>query len=300
MATKTELNNINGIRLIKENSINENDVEHSSKIGAGFIFRGLNMVSSKLTTKMLFNMFFSPNRLDIEDRHISYYSKAFAFKIIFEEKQIAIYEFGKKENNKSILVVNDWSSIPYHMRSIIDALVYNGYHVISFDLPGHGFSEGNQTNLFEVSRLIEKISQRFRFDTILGYSFGGLASLIHCNNSNYAKNLILISSPMSINYSIEEFSNKMNLSDSMKNNLISKIEKELDFKVKDYDMTDKLYNSSKFLLIHDKNENWVKLTLNNNFVNKNENSELYFIENQVRSNILKSNKVKRKILSFLN
>ncbi len=111
-----------------------------------------------------------------------------------EGKQVAVYTWGT--GDRVVLLVHGWRSRASRFATIVRMLESAGYTVVSFDAPGHGESSGKQTNLLEYVDVIRQLSERHgRFEAIVGYSFGVLASFVAIGQGVSANRIISIAGP---------------------------------------------------------------------------------------------------------
>src|SRR5690606_32146240 len=90
------------------------------------------------------------------------------------DKKIRVFEYGS--GSKKALLVHGWSGRGTQLVSIADALIKQGYTVISFDAPAHGKSEGKVSYM---TMFIESILELERiyggFEVAVGHSLGGMS-----------------------------------------------------------------------------------------------------------------------------
>jgi pimeloyl-ACP methyl ester carboxylesterase len=133
---------------------------------------------------------------------------------------IAAYRFGKKTSAdaKRIILVHGWMSGARYMLAMVDPLLALGHEVVCFDLPAHGQSSGNSTNLVACSKALDGLMDRLGgTDIIIAHSFGGavtaftLSRLRHQGLGQNGK-IILIASPNQLSSVTALFSRAIGLS----------------------------------------------------------------------------------------
>lgn len=131
--------------------------------------------------------------------------------IRYKKDRISIYEWGVQNNGKWMLLVHGWAGRASQFNSIIRALVEEGYRVVAFDGRAHGQSSGKRTNLLDFRDLIEILSIKYNgFDTIIGHSFGGVASAFALTGAAKSNRLITVNSPTIANEIVYAFVRTIN------------------------------------------------------------------------------------------
>jgi len=132
-----------------------------------------------------------------------------------------------------VLLVHGWAGRGSQMATFAAPLVAAGYRVLTFDAPAHGDSPGKQTNLLEVSQIIQALSQEVGgFAAIIGHSFGGMAAGYAVRHGVQAQKLITIGSPATMDHVLTGFGEQINASPQMvqrlKNYLSTIAQQEVD------------------------------------------------------------------------
>ena len=78
--------------------------------------------------------------------------------IVVRGKRAVAYVVG---TGAPVLIVHGWQTAANHLSTLARALVERGYRVITFDMPGHGNSEGEETDITEVTEIGRELSRRY-------------------------------------------------------------------------------------------------------------------------------------------
>src|SRR5690606_25139762 len=115
------------------------------------------LVSEKLTTRFAARLFTTPIRHKLPKRELAMETKSQQSPLAIPSinKEINVFEYGTSDRN--VLLVHGWSGRGTQLVKIADALVANGYKVISFDAPAHGKSTGKTTLMPEFVMSIHEI-----------------------------------------------------------------------------------------------------------------------------------------------
>ena len=155
--------------------------------------------------------FSMPVKYPVKEWEKEVMNKAEKKSIRYKKDRISVYEWGVYNNGKWILLVHGWAGRASQFNSIIRVLVDEGYRVVAFDGRAHGNSTGKRTNLLDFRDLIEILSLKYNgFDTIIGHSFGGVASAFALTGAAKSKKLITINSPAIANEIVYAFVNTIN------------------------------------------------------------------------------------------
>ena len=156
---------------------------------------------------------------------------------------------------ETILVVHGWESNTHRWKRIIEKLHQQGYNVVAFDAPAHGYSSGKILSVPFYTQCLQKMVELYRPDHIMGHSVGGMTTLYHqyVYPDQEINKLIILAPPSDLERIMGQFQGILRLS--------SKFMKALDdfFKNK-YGFYFEEFSVSKFatsvdkkgLLIHDK------------------------------------------------
>ncbi len=172
----------------------------------------LDVVSPKLLTLLAARLFTTPIRHKIPKREIHMVRNSSQSMLTIDAigKEICIYRYGS--GDKKIVLVHGWSGRGTQLVKIADALVANGYEVISFDAPAHGKSSGKTTLMPEFVASIHEIDRTFGpFEAAIGHSLGGMSVLNALKHGLIINSAIIIGSGDIVSDIITEFVQKLRL-----------------------------------------------------------------------------------------
>jgi pimeloyl-ACP methyl ester carboxylesterase len=193
------------------------------------------LISSKLATVYTAKLFTTPIKHKIPKRESEMDSSSLQKTIYIPtiNKKITVYEYGKSE--KKILLVHGWSGRGTQLFKIADALLENGYSVISFDAPAHGKSEGNTTIMSEfIASILEIERQLGTFEIAIGHSLGGMSVLNALKNKLQVKKAIVIGSGDIVQDILNDFIQKLGLKSKMSIRLRDHFETKYQVKMDDF------------------------------------------------------------------
>ncbi|AWI26889.1 alpha/beta fold hydrolase [Flavobacterium pallidum] len=155
----------------------------------------LSFISLKFAMRFAARLFTTPIRHRLPKREIQMDAQSRQQRIAIPKisREINIYEYG--EGDKKILLVHGWSGRGTQLVKIADALLAEGYSIISFDAPAHGKSSGKTTLMPEFIESILEIEKiHGPFEAAVGHSLGGMSLLNAMRKGFYVKKLVTIGS----------------------------------------------------------------------------------------------------------
>ena len=184
--------------------MNDSQITESQKKGAKVFYRLpkwlsisvklLNLISTKLTTRFLWNVFTKPLDFRMRDVEKNFY-KEHKSKDFFSEtsnKTVKIYNI--TGTGPKILFVHGWSSRASKFHKIISEFKSQNFDITAVDMPAHGQSLSKRSHLPEFCDVIYDLSNNNGpYDTIIGHSMGAVAALNAANMGQKFRNIILIS-----------------------------------------------------------------------------------------------------------
>ena len=263
------------------------------------------MFAPGLAARLAEKLFFTPFGLPRPASEMPYYESAVHSRIEYDGKKIAVYEWG--EGEEAIILVHGWASRGTRLGHLAEPLNEKGYRVIAFDLPAHGDSEGKTANLYKGSEIIWQIYDKFSpVRAIIGHSFGGmvLSNSISRHNLN-VKRVVIIAAPFTMNYIIESFRERINITANVSDIMVIKIQKRFKDSI-DLDIFELSVDSfarelkMPFLVIHDIEDNDVPYGQGEGYANGLPNVEFVTTTGLGHRRILKDPKIINKIVDFIS
>ncbi len=263
-------------------------------------------ISSKLVTLFAAKLFTTPIKYKIPKRELHMDNESVQSKILIPSlnKEIVVYQYGTTEetkNDKIILLVHGWSGRGTQLVKIADALLAQGFSIVSFDAPSHGKSKGNSTIMTEFIACILEIEKQFGpFEYAIGHSLGGMAILNALREKLNIKKAVIIGSGDIIQDIIDDFIKKLSLKPEigikLKEHLEKKYGTEMDYYSASRAATEVLIP---VLIIHDENDEEVNVKAAHHIHENLKNSELFLTKGFGHRKILGNNEVVLKITTFL-
>ena len=158
------------------------------------LFKVLGVISPPLAGRLALRLFMTPTRFGTPRKEKALRESAKLKFITVRDRKISVRSWGENDA-PVVLLSHGWGGRCTQFHAFINPLVDAGYRVIGFDVPGHGDSEGKQTNMMDVALVISEIAkQEEPFEAILGHSFGTGTALLSIDKYKVeTKKVVLIS-----------------------------------------------------------------------------------------------------------
>ena len=192
------------------------------------------------------------------------------------------------------------------MAAIAFQLVEQGYYVVAFNLPAHGFSKLKRVNL-KICReyflaVVEKMYPDKPF-TVIAHSFGSAVATFSLTDSRFeVDKLILLTNPNKFIEALQVYQSFVKLSDKAFDTTLELVEKLIGQPATDLNIEDmsKKINYDNLLLIHDESDKVLSYQNSIAVKDKWKNSELVTLENIGHYKMLWNEHVINSIMRFMD
>ena len=156
-------------------------------------FAVLNRVSPRWGARLAYRLWFTSPRFAEPQREQRWRETAHTFYLEHERGPLAVYRWGQ---GPTVLLVHGWSGRGVQLGAFAQPLVQRGFSVVAFDAPGHGRSQGKQTNAFEVAAALAAVAEKTApVHAIIAHSFGTMATTLAIHQGLLVDKVACISSP---------------------------------------------------------------------------------------------------------
>ena len=251
---------------------------------------------------LAWKLFFSPFKFKRPSRENNAFQKAKISSITINEKQVKIFEWGNS-GNPIITLVHGWSGRATQFYKVIEGLVNQGYHVVSFDAPAHGLSEGKTTNIKEFNKVLSYIENHIgTIKAGIGHSFGGVSLLFAIKQGLKLDTVAMISSPTIGEDIMNAFRKKIDASPktsvALREMVISRF--HLDFEEITACELSKTISLKNHLIVHDKNDMEVPYQNAESLKEINASATLILTKGLGHTRILRDDEVINNIIQFID
>ena len=125
-----------------------------------------------------------------------------------DQDKITVWTWGQ---GPKILLIHGWSGRGGQFHPWVKELVNQGFQVITFDAPGHGYSEGKTSAFPTFINSIEALAdKKGAFHALIGHSLGGAAAILSASRGVSTNKLVSLAAPGDIQALFSRtFQNKM-------------------------------------------------------------------------------------------
>ncbi|MFY0628401.1 MAG: alpha/beta fold hydrolase [Reichenbachiella sp.] len=195
-----------------------------------FYFKALSFISPNLAGLSAFNFFQRPLNKKVRKKELTFFKAVKSFKIKHYLEDIHCYELGPKDG-PIVILVHGWESNAASLSGIGLQLAEEGYHVVLFNLPAHGFSKLKKANLKICKEVLLEVINHIHPSgpfSIIAHSFGSAVTTYALSKTTYhINNLILLTSPNKMADVFKEYSDFIGLSHAGYINLCNRATKLL-------------------------------------------------------------------------
>lgn len=169
--------------------------------------------------------------------------------------RIRVYEGG---NGPAVLVVHGWESSAARLEGLLHALIANGFRAVAFDMPAHGNSPAEETDILQITNVIMTLNEtRGPIFAAIGHSFGGVCLINALRSHLEVARLVLFSTPSSLAGMIDKYCRTLGIRRTTRARLVRAIGKRLaSFQLeREFDLRLLLHDSAvPTLIIHDRQD----------------------------------------------
>jgi len=183
--------------------LNDSEITESQKKGAKVFYRLpkwlsisvklLNLISTKLTTRFLWNVFTKPLDFRMQDVENKFYKEHTPIDFFSESAKKTVKIYRIKGEGPKILFIHGWSSRASKFHKIIGEFKSKNFDITAVDMPAHGQSLSKRSHLPEFCDVVYDLSKNNGpYNTIIGHSMGAIAALNAIKMGQDFNNIVLI------------------------------------------------------------------------------------------------------------
>ena len=142
----------------------------------GTYFNFIAIFSKKKAAIKAFTLFCTPRKGKLLPHQKDYLNQFNKEVVSVVDHKIQTYLW-KESNGPTVLLCHGWESNAFRWRNLIEKLQAKGFHIISFDAPGHGASSGAHLHVPIYEACTSELIKKYQPKYVIGHSIGGLALL---------------------------------------------------------------------------------------------------------------------------
>ena len=169
-------------------------------------------------------------------REEAYLAGARRFALPTRHGDLAAWEWGDPAA-PLVGFVHGWEGHGAQLGAFAGPLAEAGFRVVTFDLPGHGDSPGDEAHVPLVMRLLPEIEARIgRFHALVGHSMGAAGAAMATQHGLAPRGLVLLAPPMSMRERVERVAARMQLDPVLREAFIAAAARRTGSTLEDIDM----------------------------------------------------------------
>ncbi|MGB2370214.1 MAG: alpha/beta hydrolase [Flavobacteriaceae bacterium] len=259
-------------------------------------------LSTSLATQLALYLFFRPQRFKRPVREQVMHEHALQTSCYVPEidKVIQVFRFAGK--GPKVLLLHGWSGRGTQLFAFADELRKSNAEVVTFDMPAHGQSLGNKTNIVELVACIKEVHAKYGpFDHAIAHSMGSMALLRALRDGISMKSVAIIGSGDKIRNVFYRFSEQLQFSDKVNERMIQTVEKQFGMNLESYSSSMSLEHlKMPLLIVHDKDDKETPFAYSKDLHEIANNSELLLTSGLGHHRILRDSKTVQHIVQFIN
>ena len=259
-------------------------------------------LSTSLATQVALYLFFRPQRFKRPVREQEMHEHALQTSCYVPEidKVVQVFRFAGK--GSKVLLLHGWSGRGTQLFAFADELRKSNTEVVTFDMPAHGQSLGNKTNIVELVACIKEVHAKYGpFDHAIAHSMGSMALLRALRDGIPMKSAAIIGSGDKIRNVFYRFSEQLQFSDKVTDRMMQTVEKQFGMNLESYSSSMSLEHlKMPLLIVHDKDDKETHFAYSKDLHEIANNSELLLTTGLGHHRILRDSKTVQRIIQFIN
>jgi pimeloyl-ACP methyl ester carboxylesterase len=252
------------------------------------------------TRKFIFKHFFTPQRYQPSAAALSFAQQGYALQI----KVNGLTLYGRRlGRGPAVLFVHGWNGGGMQFYHYFKAFVDAGYSVMAFDAPGHGCSEGDDSNYFLISNTVRSILNSAAgrdIVAIVGHSLGASAVVNALDKEAFAPVTVLIAPAMRLKEILYNTFSYFGMPLTILKDLLSGMEHRFGYDLSvDNPFPMALRSSKATLIVHDREDPTTPYHDSAQVAAKNPYYDLYSTRGLGHKGVLKDPVVVDDVLSYI-
>ncbi len=268
-----------------------------------FLFRSFGPIAPRQMGRLAYRLWFTPRRIPRPDREKSILQiQHEQYKVMGHGNEVLVRAWGK---GPTVLMVHGWEGRGTQFSHFIESLLGQGMRVAVFDMPGHGDSDGKQTDLVEIEKVISQIELREGdLHAVVSHSFGGVAAAFAFRKGLQASRAVFINPPSRFKTMLHFFQNELAIPDRVMTEMMECIEDRFpEMGSLLWEMVDTAGNAAAFqfpgLVIHDEDDPIVPVNQGRMVAEAWANSKMYLTRGLGHHRILRDPEVVKRVAEFV-
>lgn len=158
----------------------------------------------QIAARKAYKLWFQTRRFNEPQRETRWLASAKQDVIEHRYGPLSVSRWG--EEGPTVLLIHGWNGRGSQMGAFAAPLVEAGYRVVTYDLPAHGRSPGNSTNVLKAIETLVAVAGIYGpIHGIVSHSFGGMVTTLAIKEGLAVNRVVLIGTPGSLQWLYEQF-----------------------------------------------------------------------------------------------
>jgi pimeloyl-ACP methyl ester carboxylesterase len=160
------------------------------------VFRTVGNVAPEVAARWAETIFCTPPRHEPRTADEAFLATGRQFTVTSDDQKLAAWEWG---SGRTVVLVHGWGSRAGRFSVMGRGLLESGFHVVAYDGPAHGRSNGRLASLVEFARALRSVADRVGpVHGIVGHSLGGAAAVLALRDGLAAERVVLLAAPADV------------------------------------------------------------------------------------------------------
>ena len=191
--------------------------------------RAIEQVSPSLALRGAYRLFGTPLPLKWLGRHHAWTANWQTERWLFERASLTVYSLPAAADAPSVLLLHGWGGHAAQMLPLAQALAARGLRPVLVEMPAHGRSAGQTSNLPQFTRAMEYVSARLlqegqQLQAVVAHSLAANAAAFALARGLPAAKLVLLAPPASPRQYTHQFAHIFGLGDAVRTGLQQRLE----------------------------------------------------------------------------
>lgn len=191
--------------------------------------RAIEHVSPSLALRGAYRLFGTPLPLKWLGRHHAWSAHWQTERWLFERASLTVYSLPAAADAPSVLLLHGWGGHAAQMLPLAQALAAQGLRPVLVEMPAHGRSAGQTSNLPQFTRAMEYVSARLlqegqQLQAVVAHSLAANAAAFALARGLPAAKLVLLAPPASPRQYTHQFAQIFGLGEAVRTGLQQRLE----------------------------------------------------------------------------
>jgi pimeloyl-ACP methyl ester carboxylesterase len=134
----------------------------------------------------------------------------------------------------TVILIHGWEGYAAQLTHFVAPLVDAGFRVVTFDMPAHGGSTGQQISVFDMSRAIRAVAEVFSpTRAVIAHSLGGAASILALSEGLKVDRVVLLAPAAEPRHFAKVLARMLGFSKTRTDGMLKRIENRLGMRFED-------------------------------------------------------------------